>query len=175
MLELVLLFLFVIGVILWIPYIQKTTKKGAPFVAVEPEVVKEVMKLAEIKGDDVFYDLGSGDGRLVVAAALKGAKQAYGVEIDPLRVAYSRLWLKIFRLKNAQILKQDIFKTDLSKATVVNLYLLQSTNEKLERKLKKELKKGTRVISTAFTFPGLRPLKISPRGTVYGPVYLYKI
>ncbi|HUV71450.1 MAG TPA: SAM-dependent methyltransferase, partial [Clostridia bacterium] len=81
----------------------------------------------------------------------------------------------VLRLKNAQILKQDIFKTDLSKATVVNLYLLQSTNEKLEKKLKKELKKGTRVISTAFTFPGLKPLKVSPRGTIYGPVYLYEV
>ena len=67
------------------------------------------MKLAEIQETDIFYDLGSGDGRLVIAAALRGVKEAYGVELSPLRVFYSNLWLKFLRLKNARILKKDIF------------------------------------------------------------------
>lgn len=154
---------------------MKTTKNGAPFVPLEPEVVEEVMKLAEIKQEDVFYDLGSGNGRLVIAAALRGVKESYGVEVDRFRVIYSRLWLKFLHLKNAKILKKDIFETDLSNADVITLYLLPGTNNRLAEKFKKELKKGTRVVSVAFSLPGLKPVKISPKGPIYGPVYLYKI
>lgn len=172
--------LFGLGVLLlialfWGPYVMKTTKKGAPFVPLEPEVVEEVMKLAQIKKDDVFYDLGSGDGRLVLAAALRGAKEAYGIEIDALRVFYSQLWLKVMHCQNAKILKQDIFKTDLSKATVVTLYLLQETNDKLAEKLKRELPKGTRIVSIAFSLPNWEPTKVSPIGPIYGPTYLYEV
>lgn len=174
MIELLALVLFFVIFIGWIPYAYSTTKKGAPFVPLEPEVVEEVMKLAQVKKGDVFYDLGSGDGRLVIAAALRGA-QAFGIETDTLRVFYSRLWLKALRLKNAEIIKDDIFKTDLSKATVVSAYLLPETMEKLKEVFKNELKKGTRVVSVAFLIPGLKPVKISPRGTIYGPVYYYKI
>jgi len=175
MLELFGLGAFLLAAIFWIPYVMRTAKKGAPFVPMEPEVVEEVMKLTEIKKDDIFYDLGSGDGRLVLAAALRGAKEAYGIEIDPLRVFYSRLWLKIMRCQNARILKQDIFKTDLSNATVVTLYLLQPTNDKLVEKFKKELKKGTRIVSIAFFLPGWEPVKVSPIGPVYGQTYLYEV
>lgn len=168
-----LIFLGLIA-LLWFPYIMYTSKNGAPFVTMEPGVVERVMKLAAVKKGDVFYDLGSGDGRLVIAAALRGAK-AYGVEIDWLRVFYSRLWIFWLRLKNAQIIRKNFFKTDLSRADIVCLYLIQETNEKIQDKLERELKKGTKVISVAFTFPGWQPIKIDPRGTIYGPIYLYKI
>ncbi len=79
------------------------------------------------------------------------------------------------RCQNAKILKQDIFETDLSKATVVTLYLLQETNDKLVEKLKRELPKGARVVSIAFSLPGWEPVKVSPIGPVYGPVYLFQI
>jgi predicted RNA methylase len=174
MLELFGLGVLLLAAIFWVPYVMKTTKKGAPFVPLEPEVVEEVMKLAKVGKDDIFYDLGSGDGRLVIAAALRGAKEAYGVEIDSLRVFYSRLWLKIMRCQNAKILKQDIFKADLSKATVVTLYLLQETNDKLVEKLRKELPEGARIVSIAFSLPGWEPVKVSPIGPIYGPTYLYK-
>lgn len=157
----------------WSTYIRRTTKKGAPFVPLEAEVVEEVMRLAEIKNDDICYDLGSGDGRLVIASALNGAKKAVGVEIDPLRVFYSRLWLFFLRLKNAQIIKEDIFKVDLSEATVVTLYLLQETNELLKEKFEREFKKGTRIVTIAFTLPWMEPVKVSPIGPIYGPTYLY--
>jgi len=171
--ELVFLLLFFLGVIFWIPYKLRTTRQGAPFVPLEPEVVEEVMKLAKVDKDDIFYDLGSGDGRLVIAAALHGAKEVYGIEIDPLRVFYSRFWLKLLRLENAKIIKGNFFEIDLSKATVVSLYLLQETNDKLKSKFEKELKKGTRVVSVAFFIPGWKPAKISPVGPPSGPTYLY--
>lgn len=154
---------------------MKTTKHGAPFVGMDPDVVPRVMSIAEVKNGEIFYELGSGDGRLVIAAAMRGAK-AIGVEIDTLRVWYSRIWIKLLRLSShAQILHQNIFDTDLSDANVVCLYLLPETNEKIQSKLKRELKPRTRVVSVAFTFPGWKVEKIDPRGTIYGPIYLYKI
>lgn len=154
---------------------MRTYKDGAPFVPMEPKVVEGVMKLVEVKKDEIFYDLGSGDGRLVIAAALRGAK-AYGIEIDFLRVWYSRVWIYLLRLsKNAKIIQKNIFDVDLSNADVVCLYLLPETNEKIQNKLKKELKKGTPVVSVAFTFSGWQPEKIDPRGTIYGPIRLYRI
>lgn len=157
----------------WRPYIMSTTRFGAPFVPMEPEVIEYVMKLANLKPGDVFYELGSGDGRLVIAAALRGAN-ATGVEIDRFRVLYSRAWIYLLRLHHARILQQNIFNVNLSDANVVCMYLLQSTNEKLMSKLVQELKPGTRVISVAFTLPNWRPIKVDPHGTVYGPIYVYQ-
>lgn len=166
------------GVLLYVfltrrPYL--TTKVGAPYVPLEPEIVEEVMKLAELKESDIFYDLGSGDGRLVIAAGLRGVKKAYGIEIDSWRNFYSRLWLKLLRLKNAEIIKNNLFEVDLSEATVVSFYLLPETNDKLKAKLEKELRKGTRVIAVAFPVEDWEPIKIDPKGPSYGPIYLYQI
>lgn len=171
---LVLLLMLLLAIVLfWRPYIMSTTKFGAPFVPMELETVEYVMKLADLKPEEVFYELGSGDGRLVISAALRGAR-AVGVEIDRLRVLYSRAWIYLLRLhKRAQIIHDDIFKVDLSPANVVCLYLLQSTNERLLEKLQRELKPGTRVISVAFTLPNWRPVKVDHHGTVYGPIFFY--
>lgn len=174
MIEAILVVILAATALLWFPYITQTTKTGAPFVPMEPDVVERVVNLAQIKQGEIFYDLGSGDGRLVIAAAMRGAR-AYGVEIDFLRVWYSRAWLKLLRLKKAQIIRKNIFKVDLSGADVVCLYLLQETNEKIQAKLEKELRPGTRVVSLAFEFPNWKPVFIEPRGNIYGPIYLYKI
>jgi predicted RNA methylase len=152
---------------------NRTTPDGAPFVPLEPFVIENIMNLAQIKKGDIFYDLGSGDGRVVIAAALRGAK-AYGVEIDPFRVLYSRLCIFLFGLSGrAKIIHQDIFKVDLSNADIITTYLLQETNEKIFPKLDQELKEGTRIVSSAFTFPKLKPITINPDGPIYGPLYLY--
>lgn len=165
MFEVIGLFLLIVGIILWIPYITKTSKDGAPFVPMEPEVAERLMNLAEVKKGDVFYGFGSGDGRLVISAALRKAK-AYGVKIDRLRVWYFRFWIFLLRLKNAQIIFRDIFKTDLSKADVVSIYLFEETNNRLRDKFKEELKSGVRVVATGFIVPGWKPAKIDPMGTI---------
>ena len=155
-------------------YFNKTTDDGAPWVPMEADVVERVLKMAEVKDGDKFYELGSGDGRLVIAAALKGAT-ATGIEIDKWRVFYSRFFIWLFRIGGkAEILQKDIFEQNYEDATVVCLYLLQETNEKIQEKLEKELKPGTRVISVAFTFPGWKLERTDPRGTIYDPIYLYK-
>lgn len=152
-----------------------TTCFGAPFVPLEPHVVDRIMNLSMINRGDVYYDLGSGDGRLVIAAALRGAK-AYGVEIDPFRVWYSRFCILLFGLGGrAKIIHKNIFETDLTKADVVTTYLLQETNERLFEKLNKELKPQARVVSAAFSFPKWKPKIIDPNGPIYGPLYLYHI
>lgn len=154
----------------WLWY---TTKFGAPFVPLSPETVEAVFTLAKVKPGERFYDLGSGDGRVVTVAALAGAN-AFGVEIDPLRVWYSRFWIRVWGIpQKAQILHTDFFNINLSNADVVFLYLLQETNDKIVGKLEKELKSETKVISVAFTLPNWSLEAFIPN-TPNGPVYLYK-
>lgn len=168
------IFFLLTSFLLWPVYIWRTNKFGAFFVPSDLEAIENIIALAEIKKGDVFYELGSGDGRVVIAAGLRGAK-AYGVEIDPLRVWYSRLWIKLLRLdQNAQIIHKDFFKVDLSKAKIVCLFLLPETNEKLIKKFKKELKKGTRIISYRFPLKDWKPVHVEPFGGYFGPIYLYE-
>lgn len=149
-------------------------KYGAPFVALEDNVVAAVIRLADIRPGETFYDLGSGDGRLVIAAALQGAI-AYGIEIDPLRVWYSRICIFLFGLgRRATIIQRNIFDVDLSRADVITAYLLPETNLLLQPKLKKEIKKSARVIGIAFPFPQWHPDAIDSHGPVYGPLYVYE-
>lgn len=152
---------------------NQTTKFGAPWVPLEPQVVNNVMELAQIKPGEVFYDLGSGDGCLVIAAAFRGAR-AYGVEVDRFRVWYSRFCIFIFGLRGkAKIIHANIFNVDLTSADVITTYLLQETNNKLFHKFNKELKPGTRIVSAAFNYPAWEPVAIDPRGPIYGPLHLY--
>ncbi|MBI2405934.1 SAM-dependent methyltransferase [Candidatus Microgenomates bacterium] len=168
-----ILALMLLALFFLLPYLRSGAKFGAPFVPMEREVVSRVMKLAEVGPGKTFYDLGSGDGRLVIAAALRGAR-AIGVEIDGIRVLYSRFWLKILGLHSAKIVKGNLFEQDLQDADIVSLYLLEGTNEKLKPKLEKELKPGALVVATGFKIPGWKPIKVDPRGPVYGPIYLYR-
>ncbi len=156
-------------------FYTESTRWGAPYVPMEPHVVEKLIKLAEITDKDTFYDLGSGDGRVVVAAALKGAR-AYGIEVNLFRAWYSRFWIMIMGLKSrAAIIHKNYNEVDLSDATVVSLFLLQKTNQNLKVKLEKELKPGTRVVSYAFNFKNWQHEKIDKNsGSIYGPIYLYR-
>lgn len=135
-----------------------------------------MLDIAEIKKGDTLYDLGSGDGRIVVSGALRGANSV-GVEMDPIKVLYSRLFIKAMRLnKTAKIIGKDLFQVNLKDADVITLFLLQDTNQKLKDKFKKELKKGTKIISYAFTLEDMKPEKTYLNtDTNFGPIYLYKI
>lgn len=171
---LIILFVLLVALFFLLPYLRSGTPYGAPFVPMDRDVVARVLDLGEVGPGKIFYDLGSGDGRLVIAAAMRGAK-ATGVEIDTIRVLYSRLWIKLLRLENATIIKGNLFDQDLKDADVVSLYLLQETNEKLIPKLGKELRKGALVVATSFEIPGWKPIKVDPRGPIYGPIRLYQV
>lgn len=122
----------------------------APYVPTPNSVVKAMLKLAKVSNKDVVYDLGSGDGRIPITAAKIGAS-AVGIEINPKLVQQCQENAKKAGVSDrVQCLQQDLFQTDLKKATVVTLYLLPEINQKLYPKLLKELKPGTRIISHAF-------------------------
>lgn len=121
--------------------------EDVPYVASPQPVVDEMLRLAQVGPGDVVYDLGSGDGRVVITAAAKFGARALGVEIDPAMVARSRANVaKAGVAERARILHQDIFDTDLSPATVVTLYLPPYLNLRLRERLLR-LRPGTRIVS----------------------------
>jgi SAM-dependent methyltransferase len=123
------------------------------FVPTPPEVVAAMLKVAKVGKDDIVYDLGSGDGRIPIAAVKDfGAARATGIDIDPQRIKEATANLKNSGLTGDRVrfLNQDLFETNISDATVVTLYLLPSLNLKLLPKFQKELKPGTRIVSHSF-------------------------
>jgi tRNA G37 N-methylase Trm5 len=126
------------------------------YVPTPQEVVEKMLDLAKVTTEDVVYDLGCGDGRIVVAAAKLGAK-ATGWDINPIRVKEAEENVKKNNVEqNAKIIQDDIFTLDLSGASVITLYLLPSLNVKLIPQLEK-LKPGSRIVSHSFDMKGVKP------------------
>jgi SAM-dependent methyltransferase len=152
---------------------QANAPQRAPdvvYVPTPPEVVAAMLKLANVTKDDVVYDLGSGDGRIVITAAKEYGARGVGIDINPVRIKEAQ--------ENAQkagvtdrvkFLQQDLFETDFHEATVVTLYLLPRLNLKLRPRLLRELKPGTRVVSHDFDMGDWKPEKTVQVGskTVY--------
>jgi hypothetical protein len=143
-------------------------KPAAPFVPTPQGVVTEMLKLANPTHTDVVYDLGSGDGRLVITAVQQfGAKRGVGVEIAPELIQRSQKNAQVAGVSDrVQFLQQDLFQTDLSDASVVTLYLSPAANRQLRPKLLSELKPGSRIVSHAFTMGDWQPDQVVqiPRG-----------
>lgn len=150
-------------------------KPDVPFVPTPQVVVDKMLELADVGKDDVLFDLGCGNGIIVVSAAEKGAR-AIGFDVDPLRIRESEQNIRRHGVGNrAKVFQQDIFTLDLSDVDVVTLYLLPSLNVKLIPQLEK-LKPGARVVSHDFDMRGIKPTKIVK---VRGParnhtVYLWR-
>lgn len=124
---------------------------NVPYVPTDEKVVDEMLSLAGVGRRDVLYDLGSGDGRIVVAAAMQRDARAVGIELDPLRVADAMVYAGSTGVEYmVDFVEDDIFTADISEATVVTLYLLDSVNVELRPKLLSELAPGTRIVSHAF-------------------------
>jgi precorrin-6B methylase 2 len=122
-----------------------------PFVPTPQAVVDRMLSLAEVKKNDLLYDLGSGDGRIVITAAKRYGAHGVGIDLDPTRIQEARNNARKAGVdKQVTFIAGDLFKADLSKATVVTLYLLDSVNRDLRPQLWKQLKVGTRVVSHAF-------------------------
>jgi ribosomal protein L11 methylase PrmA len=142
---------------------QKPAPTRSPdvvFVPTPPEVIEAMLKLAEVTKNDVVYDLGCGDGRIVTAAAKDFGARAIGIDIDPQRVSEARERISQAGVAGrATIRHEDLFEADIKEATVVTLYLLTSLNEKLKPKLLRELKPGTRIVSQTFDMGDWKPEK----------------
>jgi SAM-dependent methyltransferase len=135
-----------------------TGSPGILFVATPEQVGIEMLKLAGVSRQDVVYDLGSGDGRLVIAAAREFGARAVGVEIEARLVQDSREnALKAGVADRTEFLWQDIFRADIAPATVVALYLSPELNLELRPKLLRELRPGTRIVSHDFDMGDWRP------------------
>ena len=122
--------------------------RTVPYVPTPSEVVKKMLDMAKVGPNDVVYDLGSGDGRIVIMAAEKYGAKAVGVELDEGRFKQSSARLLELGLeKRAKIVRGNLFETDVRPASVVTLYLLPDVNQRLRPRLEEELRPGTRVVS----------------------------
>ena len=128
------------------------------FVPSPPAVVTAMLELAGVDETDIVYDLGSGDGRIPIAAALEFGARGVGIEIDPQLVRGSEVAAQAAGVADrVTFLAQDLFEADISAATVVTLYLLPSLNARLLPKLNAELAPGTPVVSHAFDIGDIPP------------------
>ena len=133
----------------------------APYVPTPEDVVDRMLQLARVTKDDVVYDLGCGDGRIVVAAAKKYGARGVGVDIDPQRIAESEANARKAGVEHLVSFKlEDAMQVDVSPATVVTLYLLSASNLKLRPILTKQLKPGSRIVSHAFSMGDWEPAKV---------------
>lgn len=130
----------------------------APFVPTKMDKIKKVLKMAGVKRGKKFYELGSGDGRVVIAAAKLGA-ESFGIEQSWIRVLYSRYRAWRLGLKKARFFHGNIFSSNYHDADIVYIFLLQKGVNKLEQKLKKELRKKTIVITQTYHFQHWKPFK----------------
>ena len=133
-----------------------------PFVPTTEEAVAAMLKLADVKKTDVVYDLGCGDGRIVIAAAKIYGAHAVGIDINPVRLAEANENLKKAGPEVAKLVRfeeNDLFQADIHEASVVTLFLLSSVNLKLRPKLLADLKPGTRVVSNTFDMGDWKPEK----------------
>jgi SAM-dependent methyltransferase len=139
------------------------TDGEVPFVRSTPEVIERMLELARVKPGDVIYDIGSGDGAIIIHAAKKYGVKGVGIEIDQDLVARARN--NAYREKVEHLVEfraQDAFTVDMSPATVVTLYMLPEFNAKLRPIMDRQLKPGTRVVSHDYPVEGWAPDRVEP-------------
>jgi ribosomal protein L11 methylase PrmA len=155
------LFAATIAIVLGVTFVSaQEQKKDVPYVPTPQVVVDKMLEVAAITKNDVVYDLGSGDGRIVITAAKKYGVRGVGVDIDPERIKEANAnAVQAGVADHVKFIEQDLFKTDLKEASVVTLYLLPEVNLRLRPKLWSELKPGTRVVSHAFDMGDWKPEK----------------
>ena len=153
------------------------TNKLSPYVASPTRAVELMLEMAKIKPGETLYDLGSGDGRIVIAAAEKYKAKAIGIEISPKLVSSAASEIERAKLTDqARVIQGDVFQADLSGADVVTMYLDSESNQKLKPRLEKFLKRGARVVSYEYPIPGWKAKRIEKiEGRREHPIYLYEI
>jgi hypothetical protein len=159
---------FIIIISLVVIWIMWSVVIGAGFEPASRRIVDKMLEIAEIGPNDVLYDLGSGDGRIVIEAVKSYGSRGVGIEADPIRVLWSRMLLFFYGIQDKSKIKWgNFFNKDLVEATAVTLFLGDKTNQKLKEKLVKELKPGTHVVSYVWKFNDWKPIKIDYNDRIY--------
>lgn len=131
--------------------LDSTPRLDVPYVPTPQEVVDKMLELGKVGKNDVVYDLGCGDGRIVITAAKQHGARGVGYDLNPVRIEEANANAKAAGVTDRVTFKvQDLFEADVSQATVVTLYLLPSVNQSLRPQLWKQLKVGTRIVSHSF-------------------------
>jgi SAM-dependent methyltransferase len=139
---------------------QPKHEPDVPYVPTTDDAVTAMLKLAGVNKNDVVYDLGCGDGRIVIAAAKNYGARAVGIDINPVRIAEAKANAKKAGVESlVRFEENDLFQADFKDATVVTLFLLNSVNLKLRPKLLADLKPGTRIVSNTFDMGDWAPEK----------------
>ena len=139
---------------------QPKRQPDVPYVPTTEEAVKAMLKLADVKKTDVVYDLGCGDGRIVIAAAKDFGAHGVGIDINPVRIGEAKENARKAGVENlVRFEENDLFQADIHEASVVTLFLLADINLKLRPKLLRDLKPGTRLVSNTFDMGDWKPDK----------------
>ena len=151
----------------------------APFVVTPPDVVERMLRLASVTSDDVVYDLGSGDGRIVITAARAFGARGVGIDIDPALVEQARRNAAAAGVADRVTFRvEDAMTADVSNATVVTLYLLAASNVRLRPHLQAQLHPGSRIVAHSFGMGDWEPQKVDTfvdQGGVTRTLYLWTI
>ena len=151
-----------------------TRNVSVPYVPTPPDTVEALLRLAEVTSRDVVYDLGCGDGRVVIAAATRYGARGLGVEIDPERAQEARARVRATNLDGrVQIIEADLFAIDIQSASVVVLYLSEEMNLKLRPQLLANMRPGSRIVSHHFTMGDWEPERTLKHGD--DTIYLWRI
>lgn len=145
------------------------------YIPTPKHIVAKMLQLAQLKRGETLFDLGAGDGRIMISAARDFHAQAIGVEVDPERVARIKQRLQTTGV-NAQIIQADFMNVDLSSADVLAIYLSDSANAKLAPKLARELRVGARIVSLDYSLPGWKAEKeMVVKGAIPRRLLFYKV
>ena len=160
-----LFILFLVGMMVYLIY---PSFIGAVYVPTPIKSVRRMLEIAGVGPDDVVYDMGSGDGRIIITAAKEYGAKAVGVEADPLRVLYTKWRIMHEGLHDkVRIIWGNFFKTSMTDATVITVYQGPEINLRLMEKFKKELHLKTRVVSFFFKFESYEPIYIDEKNQIY--------
>ena len=165
----------------WIPgsvallavlHAQPKRELDVPYVPTSPQAVTAMLKLADVKPIDTVYDLGCGDGRIVIDAAKTFGARGVGIDIDPVRIKEARENARKAGVENlVRFEENDLFQADIHRATVVTLFLLSSINLRLRPKLLQDLRPGVRIVSNTFTMGDWKPDKETTVGDEFESGY----
>jgi SAM-dependent methyltransferase len=169
--------MFVLAALPAVAQDPRYANKLAPYVASPAQVVDRMLEMANIKAGETLYDLGCGDGRILIAAVEKYKVKAVGVEISPRLVARASNSIAKAGLESrAKVIQGDLLNVDFSGADVVTIYLATPLNEQLRPRLEKYLKPGARVVSHDYAVPGWKASRTDKTDGPHGHViYLYEI